>query len=210
MRRDVATPLSIVVGSVIVSLGLYFALRPAPPSSEASGATADRPANARAGDRRAAEPPFTQRDRRRALDDDDDDGTDEIPAPAPDDRRREEYVPSEAEQAMAIASPLPSVPQPPGLATQVEKDSAEAFEAVRSEARECWNALPDDPEAPSSVALDLSLSYDAEGNVIASGVSEDREARRDGLAQCLGPIVHGMHIPAPGANTSVQVRVTVP
>jgi hypothetical protein len=210
MSREWTTPLSIVIGSGIVSLGLYFGLRPAPSSNETSAATPDLSANVRPGNRRAEEPPFVERDRHRGLDDDEDQGNDEIPPPAPEDPRREEYVPSAAEQAMAIASPLPSLPQSPGLAAQVEGDSAEAFDAVRSEARECWNSLPDDPEAPSSVSLDLSLSYDAEGNVIASGVSEDREARRDGLAQCLGPIVHGLRIPAPGSNASVQVRVTVP
>lgn len=199
MNREWITPLSILAGSVIVALGLYFGLRAAPqprePAPQETARRADAPARSR------PESPFADRERRRVFDD-------EMPEDEP------------TEAAAEAAQPPPIAASRPGPAgtpaaetrepTRVEQASAEAFESVRSEVRECWNSLPDDPEAPSSVALDLSLSYDAEGNLIASGVSENREARRDGLAQCLGPIVHGLRIPAPGSNTSVQVRVTVP
>lgn len=205
MRRESAIPVSILVGSVIVALGLYLGLRASGPSMERGRAVQGAP-KPETDDRRPPVDPFTERDRHRAIDDEEADAP-----PISGEADRGEHPPvGNPEAGMATAVEMPSGGRSSGLAAQVEKDSAEAFEAVRSEARECWNALPDDPEAPSSVALDLSLSYDAEGNVIASGVSEDREARRDGLAQCLGPIVHGMRIPAPGANASVQVRVTVP
>ena len=205
MRRESAIPVSILVGSVIIALGLYFGLRASGPSIERGGAVQGAP-KPRTDDRRPTANPFTERDRHRATDDEEADA----PPISGEAGEGEPPLVGEAEGVMATASEMPSSRRSSGLSAQVEKDSAEAFEAVRSEARECWNALPDDPEAPSSVALDLSLSYDAEGNVIASGVSEDREARRDGLSACLGPIVHGMRIPAPGSNTSVQVRVTVP
>lgn len=210
MRSQWSVPLSILAGSVIVSLGLYFGLRPAAPPMEEVRSAGDRSASTRPADPRAAESPFAERDRRRALADEELDAV-RATSPPTEESRRDDPVPSEAEQAMAIASPLPSLPHPTGLAAQAEKDAADAFEAIRADVRdECWNTLPEDPAAPGSVPVDLSLSYDAEGNVLASGVSEDREARRDGLADCLGPLVHGLRIPPPGQNTSVQVRVTMP
>lgn len=200
--REWATPLSILCGSVIVGLGLYLGLRERAPSVEpapVSKGDAPRPALQRKPG------PFEERERRRAYLDADGPTADE----PGNDEANAEVSPDGATNSGSVAAAAHAGAQAP--ASQVERDAAEAFETVRAEVVDkCWNSLPDDPDAPSSVSVDLSLSYDPEGNLIATGVSEDRAARRDGVATCLGPIVHNLKIPPPGAHRSARVRVTIP
>lgn len=210
MKREWSTPVSIVIGSAIVSVGVYYGLRSTPPARDPVPTTAraeSTPSQAR------QESPFAAaRDRHRAFAEDDPPPIDDRSPSSPSEPPRERPVPTEADLAMAVAAPLPSQSGASAeVEAQISESAAEAFEAIRDDVRDqCWDALPEDPDAPSSIPLELSLSYDPDGNVIASGVSEDHEVRRDGVAGCLGPLVHQLKIPAPGARASVSVRITIP
>ena len=104
---------------------------------------------------------------------------------------------------------MPNVRAP--VLEKVHRDISEAFEQIRHRVRrECWDDLPDDPDAPDQVGLTLSVSVSAEGEMIASGVEEERGRSRKGLARCLGPLVHALEIPPPGQNVSTTIRVEVP
>lgn len=199
------TSVSILVAGGLVAGAVYLALRPSA-SREQPESTATERAAARPTDPFAISP-MAERDRRRGWDDEPDEST---PTPAP--GTRGEKPIGEAELAMAVAPPLSGAPSTPReLVERVQRDAAEAFEGIRTRVRsDCWDALPDDPEAPEQVSVLLSLSYGADGKVIASGISENREQHRDGLAACLGPLVHGLEVPAPGTNLSIEVNVTIP
>jgi hypothetical protein len=199
------TSVSILVAGGLVAGAVYLALRPSP-SPEPTTAAATKPA-ARSVDWFASSP-MAERDRQRGWDDEPED---DAPEPAPTGAGSRSETPSEAEQAMAVAPPLgvPAVPQE--LSERLQQDAGEAFEGIRKRVRsDCWDALPDDPEAPDEVDVVLSLSYGANGKVIASGISENRESSRAGLATCLGPLVHELDVPAPGSNLSIELSVTIP
>jgi hypothetical protein len=195
------TSVSILVAGALVAGAVYLALRtsPAPePTTAATTKPAARPVDP------FATSPMAERDRQRRWDDEPD------PEPAPPGGSRNEKV-VEAELGMAVAQPLgvPSVPQE--VTERLQKDAGEAFEGIRNRVRsDCWDKLPDDPEAPDEVTMMLSLSYGADGRVIASGVSEFPESSRAGLAHCLRPLIHGLDVPAPGSNLSVELSVTIP
>jgi hypothetical protein len=198
------TSVSILVAGGLVAGAVYLALRPSPSPEPSAGAVTEPAAQSA---ERFAISPMAERDRQRRWDDEPDDE----PEPAPGGGTRSEEPVSEAELAMAEALPLgvPSAPQE--LAAHLQKDAGEAFEGIRKRVRsDCWDALPDDPEAPDEVDVVLSLSYGADGKLLASGVSEDRENNRAGLAACLGPLVHELDVPAPGSNLSIELSVTIP
>lgn len=114
--------------------------------------------------------------------------------------------------AQAIAPPFPAALTPSSDAVErataaLEDAVADARSGIRSK---CWNELATGEDTPSEVTLHLSVSFDGDGNVVASGVSEDREARLDGLAQCVTPLVHGLEIPPPGEPVPVELSITVP
>ena len=158
---------------------------------------------------------MAERDRRRRWDALGEPEGNDAPAPAPPDDPeppRDEDRVSEAERALAVAPPLLGMPAVPrALSERVQRDAREAFEGIRGRVRaDCWEAQPGEPEAPDAVDVVLSLSYDAEGTVIASGITEDREHSREGLAACLGPLVHELEVPAPGSHLSVELRVELP
>lgn len=198
------TSVSILVAGGLVAGAVYLALRPSA-SPEPSGSVATEPA-ARPADQFAISP-MAERDRQRRWDDESESESE----PAVPGSRSEKPV-SDAELAMAVAPPLLGVPSgPQELAERLQQDAGEAFEGIRKRVRsDCWDALPDDPEAPDEVAVVLSLSYGADGKLLASGVSEDREINRPGLAACLGPLVHELDVPAPGSNLSIELSVTIP
>lgn len=198
------TSVSILVAGGLVAGAVYLALRPSaspePPGSEATEPAA-RP------DERLANSPMAERDRQRRWDD----APTPTPGPAPAGGSRSEKPVSEAEMAMAVAPSLGVPAAPQELAERLQQDAGEAFEGIRKRVRsDCWDALPDDPQAPDEVDVVLSLSYGADGKLLASGISENRENNRAGLAACLGPLVQELDVPAPGSNLSIELRVTIP
>jgi hypothetical protein len=198
------TSVSILIAGSLVAGAVYFALRPSAPPAPSGGAATEPAARSAQG---FAISPMAERDRQRGWDDE----SEPAPEPAPSGGSRSEAPVSEAELAMAVAPPLgvPSAPQE--LAARLQQDAGEAFEGIRNRVRsDCWDALPDDPEAPDEVDVVLSLSYGADGKLLASGVSESREINRPGLTACLGPLVHELDVPAPGSNLSIELSVTIP
>lgn len=213
--RSWQIPASIVIAGAMIAVAVYLALRtrapvePTPEVGRAPGASSPAAVRPRVGPVRA------EHERRRRIDDlGADEPTEEIepppselpPTPPPGERV------SEAERAMAVAPPLLGLPPVPDeLRQRVEADARAAFEGARDELRrECWDALPADPAAPEAVSVTLSLSYDAEGHVLASGVAEDRRAARAGVASCLGPRIHELSVPPPGTSLGVEVVVELP
>jgi hypothetical protein len=141
--------------------------------------------------------PMAERDRRRGWDDE--------PAPEP-----ARPVVGGAELANSEVSPL-GVPSTPQERTELQKNAGEAFERIRNRVRsDCWDKLPDDPEAPDELNLTLRLSYDADGKVLMSGIHDPPEGYSVDLDDCLGPLIHGLDVPAPGSNGSVELHVTIP
>jgi hypothetical protein len=215
------TSVSILVAGGLVAGAVYLALRPsaAPEPTAATTKRAAQPVDP------FATSPMAERDRQRGWDDQP--TTDLAPAPPGRSRgEKEKKVGSEAEQAMAVAPPLVGVPSTPQeVAERLQQDAGKAFEGIRERVRsDCWDTLPDDPEAPDEVTMMLSLSYGADGRVIASGITEPREGNREGnragspraaarssaLAACLDPLIHGLDVPAPGSNLAVELHVTIP
>jgi hypothetical protein len=202
-------PASIVLAGGMIAVALYLALRPAPSHEPGSAPTEHTWAEPSpdASERRR-DSPFEHREGRR----------DEASTPAEIEREiarpdaRQERRSSAAEAASAIAPPLAMMPTvSPELLGRVTDDATRAVVARRSEIRsQCWDALPDAEDAPAEVPLGLSISFDASGKVLASGVSEDRETARAGVAACVGPIVHSLEIPPPGANVGIELSITVP
>ena len=197
------TSVSILVAGSLVAGAVYLALRPSA-SPEPTGSAAEPAARP---DDRFANSPMAERDRQRGWDDE----PTPIPTPAVPVGSRSEKPVSEADLAMAVAPPLgvPSTSQE--LAERLQQDAGEAFEGIRKRVRsDCWDALPDDPEAPDEVDVLLSLSYGADGKLLSSGINENRENNRAGLAACLGPLIKDLDVPAPGSNLSIQLSVTIP
>jgi hypothetical protein len=193
---------SILVAGGLVAGAVYLALRPSA-SLEPRGRSATQP-TARPAEGFASSP-MAERDRRRGWDDDPE------PEPEPAGDSRGEKPVGEEQLAMAVAAPLgvPALPQE--LTERLQKDAGAAFEGIRHRVRsDCWDTLPDDPQAPDEVNLMLSLSYGADGKLLASGINESREGYRAGLSTCLGPLIQGLDVPAPGSNLSVELSVTIP
>lgn len=211
MHRPWHTSASIVLAGAFVAIAIYLGLRERAAPTDAGTASAQPMANAR-GVKTGT--PILERDRRGH----DEPGPSERPdargssaasaSTPPIDRQRS----SEADRATAVAPPLGGMPPvAPALVERVQRDARDAFDGIRDQVRSrCWDALPDDPDAPEAVEVVLSLSFDPHGAVLASGITDDREQHRPGLAACLGPLVHGLSVPAPKSHLSVEVRVEVP
>ncbi len=73
--------------------------------------------------------------------------------------------------------------------------------------RECWEPLVD---RPNGATIEFSLSYDADGNVIASAVQQTREHYSEALGTCLANHATGLKIEAPGEPVSLSVPVALP
>lgn len=207
MERHWHTPAAIVLAGALVAVAVYLALRrPAPEADPAVSREADASGEARPARSSSHEPSWIERDRRRRLEElGEDEPADRAAATPPADERV-----SEAERAMAVAGPLAMPPVDPELAQRVERDARDAFEALRDRARaQCWDGI-EVPDSPGAVSVTLSISFDASGSVIASGIAENREASRPGLAQCLGPMIHSLEIPPPGSQVAVEVPVSLP
>jgi hypothetical protein len=128
----------------------------------------------------------------------------EAAEPAPVDPRRLEPP---AEQ--------PTVEGPPASPT-VEAAMAAAKTAAQDEVakvrgemrRKCWDGA--ERGGVGSAKLGFSVSFNAEGQVIASAVQQGRDSYVPGLDTCLGPFAHALEIPAPGETVSVEVELELP
>ena len=206
MQRHWHTPAAVLVAGAMVAVAVYLALRTAPSQREPPSAV-PRDAAPRVDPPR--EPPRRSQPHDHAPATRQDEGKAEPVAPPSAARVGDERVPA-AERAMAVAGPLAMPPVDAAVSRRVAQDARAAFETLRPTVRAaCWDSTAG-PEAPDRVALTLSLSYDASGSVIASGVAESREASRPGLAACLGPLVHALEVSAPGSNVSIELGVTLP
>jgi hypothetical protein len=200
------TSVSILVAGGMVAGAVYLALRPSTsptPSEDRAPKAAARP------DEGFASSLMAERDRQRRWDDAPESESESEPAPSGE--GRSEKPVSEAELAMAVAAPLDGPSTPEELTERLQQDAGEAFEGIRKRVRsDCWDTLPDDPEAPDEVDVVLSLSYAADGKLLASGINESRAGYRAGLSACLAPLVQELDVPAPGSNQSIELRVTIP
>ena len=133
------------------------------------------------------------------------------PAPAAD--------PPRAAKAPEVESP----PPPPPVAEKktgeelvtlqqtVERQALAAIEAKREEiVTKCWNPSAEKNPEPAKVNVGLSLSFRATGVVVASGTIAKREGARHDIMECMGTIAHGIEIPPPGQNVSVEVYFDLP
>lgn len=203
------TSVSILVAGGLVAGAIYLALRPSTSSQTTAGSPTEP--TVRKGDRSAAISPMAERDRQRHWDALAQAEEDEPATPRDPEVPRSADAISEADRAMAVAPPLPGSPTPHNLTERVQRDASEAFDGIRKRVRaDCWDTLPDDPDAPEAVNVTLSLSYGADGKLLASGISESRESHRPGLAACLGPLIQELEVPAPGSNLSIELSVAIP
>ncbi|MCX4246716.1 hypothetical protein [Paraliomyxa miuraensis] len=211
MTRHWHTPAAIVVAGAMVAVAVYLALRRPEPEREPGDDRSADLAGPRVASHGSERPMSVERDERRRrdeLDRLDARGTSTEPAPPSTPADRAGAI--AGDPSMAVAGPLGMTPVSAALERQVIEDARKSFDDVRDRVRsECWDATQT-PDAPDEVTVGLSLSFDAAGKVISSGVVENREATREGLATCLGPIIHTLEIPAPGANLSIVVDVAIP
>jgi len=127
------------------------------------------------------------------------------PAPQPVDPERQAQEPTEP----AVAEPIPASPTVEAAITATLAAAQDEVAKVRSEMRsKCWSGAS--RGGIDSAKLAFSLSYDAEGNVLASAVQQSRESYVDGLDRCLAPFAHALTVPAPGEPVSVEVEVELP
>lgn len=200
------TPAAIVLAGAFIAVAIYLGLR-RPSDGDAVGPT--EPNAARPSDPRARAVPSVAV---RSSEDDEASAERSVahaeaaPSPTPpDDAQRRGAV----DPALAVAPSLSGLPPVPADVVQrVEEDVLAEFASIRDRVRaKCWDPLPDTPD---TVEVGVSLSYAADGRVLASGIVEDRAHDVEGLAACLRPVVHGLNVPPPGNNVAVQVRLTLP
>jgi len=130
-----------------------------------------------------------------------------VPAPEP--------TPSVDDRDRTTPTEPPTVVGPPGsptieaAMTAAKAAAQDEVAKVRSEMRnKCWNTV--DRGAISEAKLGFSVSFDAEGKVLASAVQQGRDSYIPGLDACLAPFAHALSVPAPGESVSVEVDVELP
>lgn len=126
-----------------------------------------------------------------------------VPTPAAPERREDPEAPP------AAAPPLPP-PSPTVEVAMVQANVAAKAAVDKAQPklrRECWDTLANRPDAAQ---VEFSLSYDADGNVIASAVQQGRENYNAELGTCLGKQATALKIEAPGEPVSLNVAVDFP
>jgi hypothetical protein len=165
---------------------------------------------------RAADTPMDLRERDRQQDDEARNERSAVPgATTPEAAPELEPTPPTDDRDRTAPIEQPTVVGPPGSPT-VEAAMAAAKAAaqdevakVRGEMRsKCWNTV--DRGGISEAKLGFSLSFDAEGKVLASAVQQQRDSYITGLDTCLGPFAHAIAVPAPGEPVSIEVEVELP
>lgn len=216
MRRDLATPLSILAGSALIAAGLYFGLRERAGDQPSARPTADAPPEPAAADgvpalssagglqdlrdRPAAgpRPPLTIED------------TSGQGAQAP----VREPPPGGETLAPVIAGGLPGPPTAPlEVQSAVESAAASALANLKEQdfKPRCWAPTLAAAPEPARSTYSVQITFDADGREIARGVSElrDTDSRSD-VANCLGRSDLTLQIPPPGQIVSVVVPLHFP
>lgn len=126
---------------------------------------------------------------------------------------REPTAPESTDPAKTNVDATPALASAPTVQSSgaIAKLASAEVEAMRGRIRtECWDKLPAGDADPASVPILVNLSFGPDGKVIASGTKESRDARRDGVANCVGTMLHGMEIAPTGAHAAVEISVDVP
>jgi hypothetical protein len=106
-------------------------------------------------------------------------------------------------------APPPEDPDPATAAARVAAN--EAVDAIRGEmAKACWDTLDKPASASAGAKLGFSLSYDAEGKVVASSVVQERDKYVEGLDRCLAPFAQKLEVPAPEQAVSLDLAFELP
>jgi len=97
------------------------------------------------------------------------------------------------------------------LITRVAEETQVQLESAQPELyKKCWpqGGLP---KGRTSTKLTFSVVYDAAGNEVARGISEDRRAPAGALATCLRRLPLGtLRVEPPGASVGVRVALAFP
>jgi hypothetical protein len=197
-----------VIAAVAVALAAYVASdhEPATPAADPAAKASAQAAPGVAP--RGSDTPFELRERERlnaAADDPSAAAVAPAPAAAASPEKREHV---ESEEPLTVVSP-PASPTIEASMAAAKAAAEDAVAEVRSDMRrKCWDTV--DRGGIGEAELGFSLTFDAEGRVIASAVQQGREGYIQGLDTCLGPFAHALAVPAPGEPVSVDVTFELP
>jgi hypothetical protein len=124
--------------------------------------------------------------------------------------------PAPAPAPPSRSAPEPARPGPPIAVTPLMQERGTenarlALEARRGEfVARCWAPAAAKQAEPGQIQLRFVLGFDPAGELIATGIVEDREHRRSDVTTCLRSIDLSFAIPAPGLVLQVEVPFTLP
>ena len=73
----------------------------------------------------------------------------------------------------------------------------------------CMRSLPRPDGGPDEVRLTFNVTFAADGSQLARGVSEQRGYSRPEVTRCVTDSLQPLHISPPGANTQVDISLTL-
>lgn len=188
-----STPAAIIIAGALAGLGAYFGLKadgePNPSLTKVSPAAAD---SAGSHDSAGNASPAT--------------------APSATSTPDAGTAARQGAQGPATEPSLPSAPiDRSALDSEVHAAAMKALEAAKPAIiRDCWEpSFAENPE-PAQIKLGFSLSFRKSGKMVASGVIEDREARRPDMFDCLAAAAHALEIPPQPTDVTTQIEFTLP
>ncbi len=108
--------------------------------------------------------------------------------------------------ASAVTAPLTAASDQ-AVREKATRDATRAVEEQRDKVRKaCWA----DASTDQTNRYVLTFSFDANGQQLSRGMSEDRNNDRRGLAGCLADALAPIRLPAPGIAVSVDVPFELP
>ncbi len=111
----------------------------------------------------------------------------------------------------SVASSSSSTMATPSSREAVATAAGAALANLRGDlARQCWKPAVTTEAGPLIVRYVFHFTFDADGQQIARGVSEDRAAARPEVTQCVLQKLPTIRVPAPGAVTAVDVGFELP
>ena len=124
-------------------------------------------------------------------------------------------APPAADPEPGAGAPAPMGMALPGVPAEqqarVQKDTARAIEAAKPGiVRECWGPSAARAAEPSKIKLKWNGTIGSDGRPAASGLSEDREASRPDLTDCVLAKLSSLHVPPPPTPTFVSIELTLP